>query len=225
MCKQRKTILRLITLVLLYLLFSLTTLTVKAEEKLDTEETLENTENVSTEITDESLDNTETDATEIASTIYDLSPEVIAYCKIASKEFNFNEFILESLIFTESRGYSEAKNGSFVGLTQLKPKYFETTMTLLNIEDPTNPLDNVRLCAYTLSNWYEKYDNNMYLILDCWHKGEGKAVAQHTSKGTSYSRTICNNAILLEAQNNLANNPETKHTDENFIAPKDDTTM
>ena len=193
MSKQRKTLLCLITMGLLYLMLGSTTLNVKATE-LDKEEQV-------TEVTqDEPKEENQIQSpTPAVATIYELSPEVIAYCKAASIEFSVNEYILEALVFTESHGKSDAKNGNHVGLTQLKPAYFQDVMTLLNITDPTNPKDNVRICAYKLAQWSEKYDNNVYLMLDCWHKGEGKAVAQFNAKGNSYNKTICNNADLLSA--------------------------
>lgn len=225
MLKQRKTLRYLITMGLLYFILGTSTINVKAvepEAKLHTEisqDTTEQDTEITSEDTKQSSDVIENEIkidenlnqvpTPAVSTIYELSPEIIAYCKAASNEFSYNEYILEALIFTESRGKSDAKNGSYVGLTQFKPSYFESVMEQLNITDPMNPRDNVRICAYQLAQWSEKYDNNTYLILDCWHKGEGKAVAQFNAKGNSYNKTICNNANLLYAEANK-NKSETE---------------
>ena len=96
MSKQRKTLLCLITMGLLYLMLGSTTLNVKATE-LDKEEQV-------TEVTqDEPKEENQIQSpTPAVATIYELSPEVIAYCKAASIEFSVNEYILEALVFTES---------------------------------------------------------------------------------------------------------------------------
>ena len=218
MRKQRKTILFLITtLCLCYC----TTIKVQAEEKTEQpiiNETISSNEIPEIEGTNQTVEiQTPNVTTPTAATIYELSPEVIAYCKAASAEFSTNEYILEALIFTESRGNSEAKNGKHVGLTQLNPAYFTDVMTLLNITSPTDPQSNIRICAYQLAQWSAKYDNNIYLILDCWHKGEGKAIAQFNEKGNSYNKKICENAMLLAA------NEYKDIKEEVLLPPTDDT--
>lgn len=129
--------------------------------------------------------------------ITDLPNDVQDYCEIAATEFSIDPNILKALVYTESRGNYTAKNGSFIGLTQLKPAYFTSTIDELNITDPTDPYQNVRICAYSLATWMSKYNNDTALALDCWHKGEKGAVSTHTAKGTYYSRTIMQNAQLL----------------------------
>jgi hypothetical protein len=131
-----------------------------------------------------------------AITITDLPNDVQKYCEIAAAEFSVDPNILKALVYTESRGNYTAKNGNFIGLTQLKPKFFTATIDELNITDPYDPYQNVRICAYSLANWMIKY-NDTALALDCWHKGEKGAVSTHTAKGTYYSRTIMQNAQLL----------------------------
>ncbi len=159
-------------------------------------------------VTDEETANEKTD--DITSTITPeviaitgLTPEVILYCKQAAKDYNISEYILESLVIKESRGNVNAKNGSYIGLTQFNPRFYGSAMTATMCTNPSDPNQNVRVCAYQLAQWNAKY-NDMHLVLECWNKGEGKAVAQHTSSGTSYSRTIVNKAAEIESICNKA---------------------
>ncbi len=122
-----------------------------------------------------------------------LPEDVKTSCEQAASEFGIDQNILKALVYTESRGDVQARNGSHIGLTQLNPRYFKDTMELLGITDPYEPIQNLRICAYTLSSWMAKYDNT-YIVIDCWHKGEGRAVAANDTDGTGYSREILSNA-------------------------------
>ena len=133
----------------------------------------------------------------------DLDPTIKQYCQEAAQEFDINEYVLESLIYTESRGASDAKNGRFIGLTQLYPKYFTSVMETLNITDPYAPRSNIRICAYKLSEWSKKY--NIYMSLDCWHNGESGAVKRNKVQGTYYSQTIYANAVMLATTDTISN--------------------
>lgn len=123
----------------------------------------------------------------------DLPAEVQGWCEQAAAESGIDKNPLEGLVWVESKGTVGAKNGSYIGLTQLNPKNFRDAMASLGITDPNDGLSNVRICAYSLSQWMQKY-GNLNIALDCWHRGEGKAAAANRTEGTSYTRMIMEKA-------------------------------
>ncbi len=124
-----------------------------------------------------------------------LSPEVSEYCRQAAEEFGFDRAVLEALVWKESTGNVGAKNGSHIGLTQINPGGFKATMQLLGVTDVTDPLQNVRVCAYSLATWNAKY-GNIHIALDCWNRGENAAAASNRTEGTKYTNKIYNNALI-----------------------------
>ena len=123
----------------------------------------------------------------------DLPADVQGWCEQAAAESGIDKNPLEGLVWVESKGNVGAKNGSYIGLTQLNPRNFRDAMASLGITDPNDGLSNVRICAYSLSQWMQKY-GNLNIALDCWHRGEGKAAAANRTEGTSYTRKIMEKA-------------------------------
>ena len=175
-----------------------TSMTVQAEESVETP--IEASEEVNTGEVKTTEETTETQevapAPEQTCSIV-LSPEVHAYCEQAASEFGIDSNILKALVYTESRGNAAARNRCYIGLTQLNPSNFGEAIATLGA-DPNDAYQNVRICAYMLSGWMQKY-GNVYIALDCWHQGEGSAAAASRTDGTNYSRTICSNAQILAA--------------------------
>ncbi len=173
--------------------------TVQAEEVTEASEVAESSEVTEVPEATEPAEATEAqEAPEAAQACpIALSPEVNAYCEQAAAEFGIDSNILKALVYTESKGNVGARNGCYIGLTQLNPSNFSAAIATLGA-DPNDAYQNVRICAYMLSGWMAKY-GNQYIALDCWHQGEGSAAAANRVDGTNYSRTICENAQLYAA--------------------------
>lgn len=131
----------------------------------------------------------------------DLPGDVQAWCEQAAAEFGLDKNVLEGLVWVESKGNVGARNGSYIGLTQLNPRNFGAAMSALGIADPAEALSNLRICAYSLTGWIGKY-GNMHIALDSWHRGEGRAAASHKAEGTSYTRKIMEKASQYAGASN-----------------------
>lgn len=125
-----------------------------------------------------------------------LSRHIQNYAWEFEKEYKVAAPLLMSLVYEESKGNPDAKNGKHIGLTQINPKYFKHAIKELGLNDLTDPYQNMKLCAYTLSNWFEIYsDEDVYLILEMWNKGEQRALIQHRKdKPSKYAKRIADRA-------------------------------
>lgn len=114
------------------------------------------------------------------------------YCWEMQQEYNVSATLLMGIVYNESRGKADAKNGVYKGLTQINPRYFKRQMEELEVTDLFDPVQNLRVCALTLKEWFEKYgDEDVYLILECWSEGDSNAIKDHNPlKPSAYAKRI-----------------------------------
>ncbi len=100
--------------------------------------------------------------------------EIQDLCIQYGEEYEICPQLIMAMCWQESRCKPNADNGTCEGLTQINPKYFKNNMELLGITDLFDAEQNIKLCAYTLSTYREKY-TDVYSVLMCWNSGTGKA--------------------------------------------------
>lgn len=129
----------------------------------------------------------------------DIPQEYIVYAWECEEEFNISAALLLSLCWTESRFKESVVKGNVTQITNVK--WFKEGIEVVCADDVKgNPLQNMKVCAYYLSKWANEYPGECYLWLDCWHEGYENAIRKYNGKGTYYSRTIDNQAQILEEE-------------------------
>lgn len=114
-----------------------------------------------------------------------LPVDVQIECADIAKKYDLSPTLLMSLVYQESRGI-------LVNATQItNPYWFRHGIDATGVNNPKeNRKENIEVCAWYLRGWFEKYDD-VYLVLDCWNKGEDAAVSGYNpDKPSTYSKQI-----------------------------------
>ena len=126
---------------------------------------------------------------------HEMPMTVINECWEVGREFQICPTILMSLIWQESRGIVSDN------LTQVtNTKWFQEGIDALEIDDLTNPYQNIRLCGWYLRKWCEETED-MGFALMAWNEGDTNAYKHYDGIHYSYyARTIMNRSAEWEEE-------------------------
>lgn len=121
-----------------------------------------------------------------------ITTDVEFYIRDVAKEFDLSPYLLEALVYEESRMIV------MDNLTQItSKKWFREGLEYCGSDDITNPYVNIRCCGYYLHKWAEEYPGEPHLWLRMWNEGYENAL--DNPDGTSgYSRRVIKYAEELE---------------------------
>jgi hypothetical protein len=91
-----------------------------------------------------------------------LDEEIVDICEEAGEEYNISPYLLESIVWTESRGDAKASNGTCVGLCGINKYYHkDRVMKNANLFDERT---NVRTAANLLNELNGTYENETVVL-------------------------------------------------------------
>lgn len=141
-----------------------------------------------------------------AKEVYELSTEIEQYCEYYGSQYGISPELLESIIWTESRGQKYVKNSSCIGISQINVESqsdrLERSMNVTGIYDQYDYRVQIRtMCSliYDLSyGEYAEEQQDIALTLAQYH-GESDAIATYDSGQMSdYVESILKLARELE---------------------------
>lgn len=126
-------------------------------------------------------------------------PETIQLACIESgHEFGICPELLMALVYQESRGLVD-------NVTQItSANWYREGIKACHADDYIkNPYQNIDVCAYYISKWFENYgDGDVYLILEMWNEGVENAIKTHNPEyPSSYATEIVNRSMEWEILN------------------------
>jgi hypothetical protein len=130
----------------------------------------------------------------------DLQLYIMDLCRGA----NISAALVMAIIERESNFNASAKgdSGNSLGLMQIQPRWHQWRMDALGGSDWLNPYDNVAVGVHILTGLFEKYGDDVYMVLMAYNGGSSYA-NRMASQGimSEYARKVEARATELERGN------------------------
>lgn len=126
-----------------------------------------------------------------------LPEDVQNYCEEIGGEYGICPEFLEAIIYSESRGQADAKNGGCKGLMQIAENWHRDRMKRLGVTDIFDEYSNILVGADYLAELFEEY-GEASLVLDIYH-GDSRAQYNY-ERGilSEYAEKILDRSAELE---------------------------
>lgn len=112
---------------------------------------------------------------ETPATVLGLPQELEDYIDATAARFDLDPVLVRAVIYVESRGKVDADNGLCYGLMQLNTKYADTFMRAVQVDNITEPENNVLAGCWWLSEMLAYTGGEETLALMCYNIGSAGA--------------------------------------------------
>lgn len=110
-------------------------------------------------------------------------------CKQVGEMYDISPEILRAIVYIESRYKANPGGKTYKGPCQIATKYCKAKMKELGITDPSDPYQNIILCADILNEYREKH--GMTYAIMAYNSGPGAAnKLRRRGRTTSYLRRV-----------------------------------
>ena len=124
----------------------------------------------------------------------DPTDEILYIAGELTAQYDLPAGLILAVCETESDFDQDCRTGSCVGLMQIHSAYAGSFARAAGLEsyDLTDPEDNMRIGAYLLADYLDRYQGDIHFALMCYNLGEAGALRKLASgaESTGYSRKV-----------------------------------